>query len=81
MVGSPAGVEVVAKKVRRKIFQQRQGVLTTVEDFYDEGGIAKKELRHQMGCQKRKHGEVLTHVETKRRRVGRNNSLYPSLIH
>ena len=32
MVGSPAGVEVVAKKLRRKILQQRQGVLTVVED-------------------------------------------------
>ena len=46
MVGSPVGVEVVTKKARRKIFQQRQGVLTAVEDFYDEGGIAKKGLRH-----------------------------------
>ena len=33
MVVSPVGVEVVAGKLHRKIFWQRQGVLTTVEGF------------------------------------------------
>ena len=45
MVGSPAGVEVVARKVHRIIFRQRQGVMT-FEAFCDECGIAEKRLKH-----------------------------------
>ena len=63
MVGLLATVEMVTEKVHSKIFQQRQGVMMVVEGFEafcDEGGIAEQGLIHKMGCQKRKHDEVLT---------------------
>ena len=49
MVGSSIGVELVIRKVHRKIFRQRQGVLTAVEGFEafcDDCGIAGKGFRH-----------------------------------